>query len=747
MTSNGRCVDRYIYDLPYPQHEELCRILDRDMKWEELGGKYMEFNMNTIIDLRRDDQRGRSPTRQLLTMWGQQNHTVVQLFVLLSKMHHYQAMTVLKPLVDPKYHPLLDDGEENISKLLDKEDNASNYHNEHNSNDGGGNNSVRHSESTMDNNMNLWGDNLNRREYPREMGRDKLDMLPEHHERKILNKPIALKIEPNQRYVGVPRVMVDSPSSNVSPSHLPLPHGQHVGTGLRSEGRETCPFRQERKMSGASDVSSIAESIPLITYQELENATNGWDKKTIIGKGGFGTVFKGNWKNTLVAIKRIEQRGAESTETHQAQMEQLLQELRILNSRRHDNILPLYGFSSDGLEPCLVYQFMPNGSLEDRLLCRQVTPPLNWIQRHNIARGTARGLQFLHMKPPYIHGDIKSANILLDKNFEPRIGDFGLARDGPQGHYTHMKISRIHGTLPYLPADFLRNKQLSIKVDTYSFGIVMFELATGLRAYDDKRPQKHLRDFVMKWDPNDMLQLHDRKPGLVDPFIYEYLIQLGKTCACERARDRPEMEGVFKLLEAQYCQLMERAHYLPLQASPSPSPVPRVMGMSPEPPTFRQGAVMSPMLLVPTPPPAVQFPPASLLPVIHPGVSPDDNVPLQDVGVQESLSSLSSSVEVDEKISAPPPSSQCSSPSNAIVPLLSVLGTVDNDSDQQQRNTCHGESNVVSQAERVESLSLEDSSDKTRNNAQSKSRSRPRNASCERDITARGKTSLVRSSN
>ena len=117
-------------------------------------------------------------------------------------------------------------------------------------------------------------------------------------------------------------------------------------------------------------------------------------------------------------------------------------ELRILNAVRHDNILPLYGYSLGGDFPCLVYQFMPNGSLEDRLLCRQAVQPLTWEQRLNVARGTARGLQFLHTMSdkPLIHGDIKSANILLDKNFEPKIGDFGLAREGPQTHYTHIKV-------------------------------------------------------------------------------------------------------------------------------------------------------------------------------------------------------------------------------------------------------------------------------------------------------------------
>lgn len=139
-----------------------------------------------------------------------------------------------------------------------------------------------------------------------------------------------------------------------------------------------------------------------------------------------------------MAIKRIERKGRNGSEReregYMVQLQQSLIEIKILDSRAHENILPLYAYSFDGDAPCLVYQLMRNGSLEDRLLVREKTKPLTWIQRHEIAKGTARGLQYLHTigEKPLIHGDIKSANILLDKNFEPKIGDFGLAREGPE---------------------------------------------------------------------------------------------------------------------------------------------------------------------------------------------------------------------------------------------------------------------------------------------------------------------------
>nr|BBG28461.1 adaptor protein Pelle/IRAK [Gryllus bimaculatus] len=679
MTSNGNGVDRYIYNLPYAQHQELCRILDRDMTWEELGGKYMNYDMSIILDLRRDDQRGKSPTSQLLTMWGQQNHTVLQLFVLLSKMHHYQAMTVLKPLVDPRYHDLIYEGEENVRFFDDEDGNSASDspRQDQNANDGAANaRALPQSHSSEDKNMNVWGDNLNRRDAPRDMGRDKMLLMPEQPERKIINKPMPLassKNDSNEGNIRAPRMTVDAPSSDVPPVQSPPVPVQNMGAKQRREGKENNPTPQERKLSCASDVSTVAESIPLIPYLELESATQGWDKTTIIGKGGFGTVFKGNWKNTLVAIKKIEQRGAESAESHQAQMEQLLQELRILNSCRHDNILPLYGFSMDGTEPCLVYQFMPNGSLEDRLLCRQGTLPLSWIQRHNIARGTARGLQFLHVKP-FIHGDIKSANILLDKNVEPRIGDFGLARDGPQGHYTHMKISRIHGTLAYLPIDFLRNKQLSTKVDTYSFGIVMFELATGLRAFDEKRPEKFLKDFIEKY-PNNVLELSDKKPGLVNHLVFDYLMELAKRCVCSQARERPEMEEVLKNLEAHYCRLVERVHH----PQPPRSPVPPIFVVRPD-----AHAAFMQVPGLPHVPPHCLRPAASPVPIPYLNAPQDGHISVPDGGPEDSHSSVESSEEVDGAVSnLPAVSSQSSPPSNAVLPLLSELGTKDSKESQE----------------------------------------------------------------
>jgi len=220
-----------------------------------------------------------------------------------------------------------------------------------------------------------------------------------------------------------------------------------------------------------------------------------------------------------------------------------------LNAYRHDNVLPLYGYSIGGPQPCLVYQYMSRGCLGQRLRTRDANKALDWAKRLNIAIGTARGLQFLHTigEKPLIHGDIKSANILLDPCDNAKIGDFGLAREGPQSNYTHIKVSRIHGTRPYLPDEFLRAKKVSTKVDTYSFGVVLFEITTALSAYLEQRQHKFLRDHVVNYD-GDICDLKDRRVEGGEE-CFRSLIEIGKLCVSKRPKDRPEMVAVLILLE------------------------------------------------------------------------------------------------------------------------------------------------------------------------------------------------------
>lgn len=268
------------------------------------------------------------------------------------------------------------------------------------------------------------------------------------------------------------------------------------------------------------NINKYASTIPEIDYSDLVIATENWKNEYKLGHGGFGTVYKGNWKMTHVAIKRLEYRGNGSEKRNKIQWQQSMNELKYLNSARHDNILPLYGYSINGSEPCLIYQLMPGGSLEQRLSRTKIQTPLSWNQRLNIAVGTARGLQFLHTfrTKPLIHGDIKPANILLDPCSQPKIGDFGLAREGPNALNSSVEVSRVYGTRPYLPVEFLGYKSLSTKVDTFSFGVVLYELATGFKAYDNEKQYKYLTKYM------SVLLQNNITIGLFNFFLFNFYI-------------------------------------------------------------------------------------------------------------------------------------------------------------------------------------------------------------------------------
>lgn len=304
------------------------------------------------------------------------------------------------------------------------------------------------------------------------------------------------------------------------------------------------------------DEFHLGNGLPRIPYEELKEATGNWDETKILGRGGFGCVFRGTWKMTDVAIKRIEYHGhsADQKEAHRIELQQIANELEHLSSCRHDNVLPLYGWSCGGPEPCLVYQMMAGGSLESRLANRR--SPLTFEQRVRIANNVALGLYYLHnySTTPLIHGDIKPANILLDPCCIAKIADFGLSR---RGTFDGMEVSKAYGTKPFLPDEFLRDRLLSTKVDTYSFGVVLFVLMTNLRAYDKSRSEaNYLAKYmaIVKASPTfDLLSLADKSIDFTSDNeakgkVYQNIINCGLLCTLEQARDRPEMKEVREIL-------------------------------------------------------------------------------------------------------------------------------------------------------------------------------------------------------
>uniref|UniRef100_A0A8C4YLC4 Interleukin 1 receptor associated kinase 1 n=1 Tax=Gopherus evgoodei TaxID=1825980 RepID=A0A8C4YLC4_9SAUR len=246
---------------------------------------------------------------------------------------------------------------------------------------------------------------------------------------------------------------------------------------------------------------------------ELVQATGGFAERHKVGEGGFGCVYRARLRNTDYAVKRLK----EDAELDWSSIRSsFLTEVEKLSRFRHPNIVEFGGFCAERDHFCLIYVFMPNGSLEDRLSGQGGRPLLSWAQRLEVLVGTARAVQFLHRDTPsLIHGDVKSSNILLDGALRPRLGDFGLARAG-RGQAgsggLSASLGRTHtvrGTLAYLPPEYVRSGTLSPSIDTYSYGVVLLETLTGRRALetDGRGRTKFLKDLVAEEEEAEVAEV------------------------------------------------------------------------------------------------------------------------------------------------------------------------------------------------------------------------------------------------
>ncbi|KAG0549141.1 hypothetical protein BDA96_01G229800 [Sorghum bicolor] len=249
-------------------------------------------------------------------------------------------------------------------------------------------------------------------------------------------------------------------------------------------------------------------------YHDLKAATNNFNEKSKLGEGGFGDVYKGLLKNgKTVAVKRLI-----VMETSRAKAD-FESEVRLISNVHHRNLVRLLGCSRKGSEFLLVYEYMANGSL-DKFLFGDRRGTLNWRQRFNIIVGMARGLAYLHQEfhVCIIHRDIKSSNVLLDDDFQPKIADFGLARLLPDDH-SHLS-TKFAGTLGYTAPEYAIHGQLSEKVDTYSFGVVVLEILSGRKSNDTRlEPEtQYLLEWAWKlYETDNLMALLDES---LDPEEY-----------------------------------------------------------------------------------------------------------------------------------------------------------------------------------------------------------------------------------
>ncbi|GAB4861037.1 Somatic embryoproteinsis receptor kinase 1 [Ancistrocladus abbreviatus] len=287
------------------------------------------------------------------------------------------------------------------------------------------------------------------------------------------------------------------------------------------------------------------------SLRELQVATDGFSNKNILGRGGFGKVYKGRLAGgSLVAVKRLKEERTPGGEL------QFQTEVEMISMAVHRNLLRLHGFCMTPTERLLVYPYMANGSVASCLRERPPNEaPLDWSTRKRIALGSARGLSYLHdhCDPKIIHRDVKAANILLDEEFEAVVGDFGLAKlmDYKDTHVT----TAVRGTIGHIAPEYLSTGKSSEKTDVFGYGIMLLELITGQRAFDLARLAND--DDVMLLDWVKGLLKEDKLEMLVDPDLQnnyiesevKQLIQVALLCTQGSPNARPKMSEVVRMLE------------------------------------------------------------------------------------------------------------------------------------------------------------------------------------------------------
>ncbi|KAK0596138.1 hypothetical protein LWI29_013152 [Acer saccharum] len=299
--------------------------------------------------------------------------------------------------------------------------------------------------------------------------------------------------------------------------------------------------QQLSKRSGTCDTARIFNA------EELKKATNNFDEKRIIGRGGYGTVYKGFLiDNNPVAIKK-------SKIVDQSQIEQFINEVTVLSQINHRNVVKLLGCCLETEVPLLVYEYVNNGTLFEHIHNNDNAPTIPWETRLRIAAETAGVLSYLHSAAatPIIHRDVKSTNILLDDNFTAKVSDFGASKLVPMD-VTQLS-TMVQGTLGYLDPEYLHTSQLTEKSDVYSFGVVLVELMTGKKVLSFDRPEKErslIMYFLFSLKEGFLFEILEN--GIVNDDNKEHMREvamLARRCLRVKGEERPTMKEVAMELE------------------------------------------------------------------------------------------------------------------------------------------------------------------------------------------------------
>ncbi|XP_052199300.1 probable serine/threonine-protein kinase PBL17 [Diospyros lotus] len=300
-------------------------------------------------------------------------------------------------------------------------------------------------------------------------------------------------------------------------------------------------------------------NVDIFTYEEMRLATKHFRPDQVLGEGGFGIVYKGvidenvrpGYKTTRVAIKELDPEGIQGER-------EWLAEVNYLGQLRHQNLVKLIGYCCEDDHRLLVYEYMACGSLEKHLF-RRVSATLTWPKRMKIALDAAKGLAFLHSaERSIIYRDFKTSNILLDADFNAKLSDFGLAKDGPMGDQTHVS-TRVMGTYGYAAPEYVMTGHLTARSDVYGFGVVLLEMLIGRKAMDKSRPSREHN--LVEWarpllnHSKKLLRILDpRMEGQYSTKTAIKVANLAYQCLSQNPKGRPVMSQVVEILETLQAQ-------------------------------------------------------------------------------------------------------------------------------------------------------------------------------------------------
>ncbi|GMJ02990.1 PATTERN-TRIGGERED IMMUNITY (PTI) COMPROMISED RECEPTOR-LIKE CYTOPLASMIC KINASE 1, PBS1-Like 39 [Hibiscus trionum] len=304
-------------------------------------------------------------------------------------------------------------------------------------------------------------------------------------------------------------------------------------------------------------MSQRPSNLRVFTVSELKSATKNFSRSAMVGEGGFGCVYKGFIKSPddssqkiEVAVKQLGKRGLQGHK-------EWVTEVNLLGVVEHPNLVKLVGYCAEdderGIQRLLIYEYMPNGSVEN-LLSEQSETTLSWAMRLKIAQDAARGLAYLHegMDFQIIFRDFKSSNILLDDQWRAKLSDFGLARLGPSEGLTHVSTAVV-GTMGYAAPEYVQTGRVTCKIDVWSYGVFLYELITGRRPFDKNLPKSEQK--LLEW-VKPYLSKAKKFRLILDPKLKgnyqlksaQKLAIVANRCIVRNPKSRPRMSEVLEMV-------------------------------------------------------------------------------------------------------------------------------------------------------------------------------------------------------